>query len=445
MIYKISKSKIFTNIFFVYNLENIFRKQKMQKYKIWIDEAWRWPWLWVVVAAAFSVNPENPPESNFLEKLNDSKKLSEKNREKIFSEIIELSRWDEPKVFFWVWVVDNFFIDEKNIKQANREAMRRAIIEIKRKIEFFNYVKELKIDVFIDWNDNYAFEELDRKPIFIIGWDAKVPEISAASIIAKVFRDDLMKSYALLYPDLWLEKHKWYWTKFHKDYLKNPTKITWIHRLSYKPVKETLEQKPKLLLHICCWPDACIPIWDLKKDYEVICFWYDPNIQPRSEYDKRLKAFQKVCELEKVDYIVWEYDIWKFFEKIKWLEHTPERWEKCTKCYDMRLERTALEARRLWIKYWTSTLNNSPHKDLEKMFTLWEKWSKEQTFDSEKNENLKEKLDFLKIAFRKNWWFERSVEYTKKHKIYRQNYCGCIYSDTFPGWKEKFLNKSDKN
>ena len=441
MVYKISKSKIFTNIFFVYNLENIFRKQKMQKYKIWIDEAWRWPWLWVVVAAAFSVNPENPPESNFLEKLNDSKKLSEKNREKIFSEIIELSRWDEPKVFFWVWVVDNFFIDEKNIKQANREAMRRAIIEIKRKIEFFNYVKELKIDVFIDWNDNYAFEELDRKPIFIIGWDAKVPEISAASIIAKVFRDDLMKSYALLYPDLWLEKHKWYWTKFHKDYLKNPTKITWIHRLSYKPVKETLEQKPKLLLHICCWPDACIPIWDLKKDYEVICFWYDPNIQPRSEYDKRLKAFQKVCELEKVDYIVWEYDIWKFFEKIKWLEHTPERWEKCTKCYDMRLERTALEARRLWIKYWTSTLNNSPHKDLEKMFTLWEKWSKEQTFDSEKNENLKEKLDFLKIAFRKNWWFERSVEYTKKHKIYRQNYCGCIYSDTFPGWKEKFLKK----
>ena len=413
----------------------------MQKYKIWIDEAWRWPWLWVVVAAAFSVNPENPPESNFLEKLNDSKKLSEKNREKIFSEIIELSRWDEPKVFFWVWVVDNFFIDEKNIKQANREAMRRSIIEIKRKIEFFNYGKELKIDVFIDWNDNYAFEELDRKPIFIIGWDAKVPEISAASIIAKVFRDDLMKSYALLYPDLWLEKHKWYWTKFHKDYLKNPTKITWIHRLSYKPVKETLEQKPKLLLHICCWPDACIPIWDLKKDYEVICFWYDPNIQPRSEYDKRLKAFQKVCELEKVDYIVWEYDIWKFFEKIKWLEHTPERWEKCTKCYDMRLERTALEARRLWIKYWTSTLNNSPHKDLEKMFTLWEKWSKEQTFDSEKNENLKEKLDFLKIAFRKNWWFERSVEYTKKHKIYRQNYCGCIYSDTFPGWKEKFLKK----
>ena len=113
----------------------------MQKYKIWIDEAGRWPWLWCVVAAAFAVNPENPPERVFLEKLNDSKKLTSKNREKVFSEIIELSRWKNPKIFFWVWVVDNYFIDENNIKQANKEAMRRAIIEIKRKINYFYYGK----------------------------------------------------------------------------------------------------------------------------------------------------------------------------------------------------------------------------------------------------------------------------------------------------------------
>ena len=108
----------------------------MQKYKIWIDEAWRWPWLWVVVAAAFSVNPENPPESNFLEKLNDSKKLSEKNREKIFSEIIELSRWDEPKVFFWVWVVDNYFIDENSL-QVNMTRLKKAMsdAQMSHKIE----------------------------------------------------------------------------------------------------------------------------------------------------------------------------------------------------------------------------------------------------------------------------------------------------------------------
>ena len=424
-----------------YNSLKFFNRIKMQKYKIWIDEAGRWPWLWCVVAAAFAVNPENPPERVFIEKLNDSKKLTAKNREKVFGEIIELSRWNNPKIFFWVWVVDNYFIDENNIKQANKEAMRRAIIEIKRKINYFNYGKSLKLDVFIDWNDNYSFEELDKKPIFIIWWDSKVQEISAASIIAKVFRDNLMEKYSLLYPDLWLEKHKWYWTKQHKNYLENSSKVTWIHRISYKPVKEVLQKKPKLLLHICCGPDTCVPVMDLKKDYEVICFWYDPNIHPKSEHDKRLAEFIKVCEIEQVEYIIWEYDVWHFFERIKGFEDTPERWEKCTRCYDMRLERAALEARKLWIKYWSSTLNNSPHKDIEKMFILWDKWSSKETFDKEKNTGLKDRLDFLKIAFRKNKWFERSVEYTKKHGIYRQNYCWCIYSDTFPGWKEQFLKK----
>lgn len=413
----------------------------MIKIKIWIDEAWRWPWLWSVVAAAFALNPENLPEKNFLETLNDSKKLTEKKRKEIFSKIIEFSRWENPKIFFWVWVVDNFFIDENNIKQANKEAMRRAILEIKRKIKNYFYGKDLKIDVFVDWNDNYKFDELEKKPIYIIWWDSKVLEISWASIIAKVFRDELMEKYSLLYPDLWIEKHKGYGTKNHKNFLKNPANVTWIHRTSYKPVKEILQKKPKLLLHICCGPDTCVPVMDLKKDYEVICFWYDPNIQPKPEYEKRLKEFIKVCEIEKVSYIVWEYDVPNFFKKIKWFENTPERWEKCRLCYDMRLERTALEARRLWIKYWSSTLNNSPHKDMEKMFVLWDKWSIMETFDKEKNESLKEKLDFLKIAFRKNWGFERSVEYTKKHNIYRQNYCGCIYSDTFPGWKEQFLEK----
>lgn len=89
----------------------------------------------------------------------------------------------------------------------------------------------------------------------------------------------------------------------------------------------------------------------------------------------------------------------------------------------MRLRRSALEAKKLGIKYRTSTLNTSPHKDLEKMFTLGDKHS------------LKENLDFLKIAFRKNGGFQRSVDYTNKHNIYRQNYCGCVYSDTFPGRK----------
>ncbi len=406
----------------------------MQKYKIWIDEAGRWPWFWEVVASAFCFNPKNPPKKEFIKKLNDSKKISEKKRKEIFKEIIKMSetspltpllkergiKEQNPKVFFWVWVVDNFLIDKINIKEANKEAMRRAILEIKRKIWEENIWTDFKIDVFIDWKDNYNFEELEKKPIFIIGWDSKVPEISAASIIAKVFRDKLMKTYSSLYPSLWIEKHKWYGTKAHRDYLKNKSMITSFHRLSYKPVKEVLEKKPKLLLHICCWPDATIPIVDYKDKFEIICFWYDPNIHPKKEYDKRLAHFRKVCEIEKVEYIVWEYDTKKFFKKIAWLEHTPEKWEKCTKCYDMRLERSAFEAKKLGIKYFTTTLNISPHKDIQKIFSIWEKYS------------LKEKIEFLKIDFRKKDWFNRSVEYTKKHKIYRQNYCWCVFSETFP-------------
>lgn len=410
------------------------------KIKIWIDEAGRWPWLGPVSACALCFNPENMPEKSFLETLNDSKKLTEKKREKLYQQLIAMSVWENPQVFFGVWVVDNFVIDEINIKQANKEAMRRAIVELLRKIDAENIST-----VMIDGNDNYEFDELKKKPIFVIWWDGKITEISAASIIAKVFRDKLLDTYASLYPDLWVENHKWYGTKKHKEYLSDKSKVTGIHRTSYKPVKETLEKKEKLLLHICCGPDATVPIMDLKKEYEVVCFWYDPNIQPKPEHDKRVDAFKKVCEIEDVEYIIGEYDVGNFFKKIQWLEHTPEKGEKCTACYDMRLERSALEARKLGIKYWTSTLNTSPHKDLDKMFRLWDKWSVQETVDPKSKDTLKEKLEFFKIAFRKNKWFERSVEYTKKHDIYRQNYCGCIYSDTFPGGKQQFLDKLEEN
>lgn len=392
-------------------------------YKIWIDEAGRWPWLWPVVACSLSFNPKNLFDESFLNQIKDSKKLSDNKRKEIFKILIDSSILEEPKIFFWVWVVDNFLIDEINIKQANKEAMRRSLVEILRKIPKSSSWNNQINWVLVDGNDNYEFKELEKKPLYIIWWDDKVLEISAASIIAKVFRDEMIKSYSLLYPNLNLENHKWYWTKKHIAYLDDKSKITWIHRLSYKPVKKILEKKPKLLLHICCWPDASIPILDLKKDYEVICFWYDPNIQPKAEYQKRLDALKKVCSIEKVEYIEGEYDVENFFKEIKWLENTPEKWEKCVKCYDMRLKRTVLECQKLGIKYWTSTLLTSPMKDIKKLFDIWEKYSKEF-----KN------LEFLKVAFRKNNWFLRSVEYCKDNDIYRQNYCGCIYSDTFWEW-----------
>jgi len=206
------------------------------KYIIWIDEAWRWPWLWPVSACALCFNPKNMPDKEFISKINDSKKLSEKKREELYSQLIEMSRWKKPKIFFWIWIVDNFIIDEINIRQANREAMRRAILELSRKINFKN------IEVLIDWRDNYDFEELKERPTYIVWGDWKIPEIWAASIIAKVFRDKLLVQYSTLYPDLGIQNHKWYWTKKHRENLTKKSEITWIHRLSYKPVKKILEK-----------------------------------------------------------------------------------------------------------------------------------------------------------------------------------------------------------
>ena len=218
------------------------------KYIIWIDEAWRWPWLWPVCACALCFNSKSMPDKEFISKINDSKKLTEKKREEIYTELIEMSRWITPKIFFGVWIVDNFIIDEINIRQANKEAMRRAIIELSRKIPHpqplpckEGSVFNVDIEVLIDGRDNYDFEELEKRPTYIVGWDWKIAEIWAASIIAKVFRDKLLLQYATLYPDLWIENHKWYWTKKHRENLIEKKDITWIHRLSYKPVKKILE------------------------------------------------------------------------------------------------------------------------------------------------------------------------------------------------------------
>jgi epoxyqueuosine reductase len=181
----------------------------------------------------------------------------------------------------------------------------------------------------------------------------------------------------------------------------------------YRP---KLVNKPKVLVHVCCGPDVTMPILALRDEYDVICFWYDPNIQPKEEHDKRYDAFVKVCEIEGIPYIKWAYDVKNFFTRIKWLEFTPEKWEKCTNCYDMRMYVAAKLAKKLKIPFYTSSLNTSPKKDLEKLFTMGHKYA------------LKYGITFLDIPFRKKWGFEKSVEYTREHDIFRQNYCGCIYS-----------------
>lgn len=196
-----------------------------------------------------------------------------------------------------------------------------------------------------------------------------------------------------------------------------------------KKLYEKSQEKPKLLLHICCGPDAAGVIGQLKRDFEVTCFWYDPNIQPRSEYDLRLEAFKKVAELENVPFIEGEYDVSHFLSRIQGFESSAETGAKCSICYDMRLERSAQEAQKLGFDTYATTLAISPHKVQQKLIKF-----------GELNER-RYGVPYFHKNFMQDEGFKKSVEYTRDHNIYRQDYCGCWFSLHEGGTKAKQMAK----
>jgi len=254
----------------------------------------------------------------------------------------------------------------------------------------------------------------ERRAIFI-PFDSRPKEVKAAESLAANF---WKKRLALLQ-----EEHP------HFDF--ESTQLEVHLRQLQKPGAELLYQrshpklhaswteftrKKKILLHICCGPDAAGVINQLKRDFEVVCFWYDPNIQPKTEYNLRLEAFKKVAEIESVPFIEGEYDVDNFLASIQGLEHTPEQGAKCSICYDLRLERSAIEAKAQDCDLYTTTLAISPHKVQEKLKAF-----------GELNEK-KYGIPYYFKNFMKDEGFKKSVEYTRDYGIYRQDYCGCWYS-----------------
>ena len=186
------------------------------------------------------------------------------------------------------------------------------------------------------------------------------------------------------------------------------------------PLGEVADTPPapreKLLLHVCCGPDAAGVLGQLKREFDLVAFWYDPNIQPREEHDLRLDAFLKVASLEGVPAIVGEYDLEHFYARIRGLEHTPEQGAKCSHCYDLRLERAAVEAKSRGCDLYATTLAISPHKVQEKLVAFGELNQK------------KYGVPYFHRNFMKDDGFKDSVAYTREHEIYRQDYCGCWFS-----------------
>jgi predicted adenine nucleotide alpha hydrolase (AANH) superfamily ATPase len=175
----------------------------------------------------------------------------------------------------------------------------------------------------------------------------------------------------------------------------------------------------KVLLHICCAPDATYPFLYLRgRHYRVTGFFYNPNIHPLDEYEKRLEEIVRFSRVVDMDLKIGRYDKDNWFECIKGTENEPEGGKRCYICYKMRLEETARIAKEKGFDYFTTTLSISPHKNI--------KW----IFDTGEQLGNKYGVKFLKVDFKKRNGFKSSIVLSKYYEMYRQNYCGCVFSGT---------------
>lgn len=185
------------------------------------------------------------------------------------------------------------------------------------------------------------------------------------------------------------------------------------------------KEKPSMLLHSCCGPCSTAVIERLADRYDVTVYFYNPNITDSGEYRLRLEAQLQVIEKfnagrdpeEAVRFVQGPYDPERFFEAVKGLESEPENGARCDVCFRLRMEKTAEEAEKRHFDEFATTLSVSPHKNTDRINAVG--------YDLEKNVA----PVFLDESFKKKDGFRRSVELSKEYGIYRQNYCGCVFSE----------------
>lgn len=184
-----------------------------------------------------------------------------------------------------------------------------------------------------------------------------------------------------------------------------------------KIIKDNIGRKPKLLLHSCCGPCSSACIERLKPHFDITVFYYNPNIEPKEEYDKRKEEQKRLIkEIGDVQFLDCDWDHEVFESLSKGLENLPEGGYRCHKCYDKRLEKTALVAKQNDFEYFGTTLTVSPYKNSQVINLIGKTIS----------ENIG--IKYLFSDFKKKEGYKRSIELSKKYNLYRQDYCGCIYS-----------------
>ena len=177
-----------------------------------------------------------------------------------------------------------------------------------------------------------------------------------------------------------------------------------------------MDNKPKLLLHICCVGCGVYVSQLLEQDYEVMLFFYNPNIWPAEEYGKRLVEAEKVAKQFDLAIIKGDYEHEEWFKEVRGHENDPERGERCLICYKFRLEKAFKKAEELNCDYLTTTLTTSPHKDALAINKIGNELAASYN------------IKFLNQDFKKQDGFKKSSALSRELGLYRQNYCGCEFS-----------------
>lgn len=177
--------------------------------------------------------------------------------------------------------------------------------------------------------------------------------------------------------------------------------------------------RPSLLLQCCCAPCSSAVLERLVKNFDVTVYFYNPNIHPQEEYEKRLSQFPKLLSAKSyqtVKTLDAPYNPDDFFEAVKGLENEPEGGARCTECFQLRLSQTAKTAKERGFDYFTTTLTVSPHKNAALLNEIGMRLGIEYG------------VRFLPSDFKKKEGYKRSIELSKAFDLYRQTDCGCIFS-----------------
>ena len=189
---------------------------------------------------------------------------------------------------------------------------------------------------------------------------------------------------------------------------------------------------PRLLLHACCAPCSSYVLEYLSAYFLITVFYYNPNIYPDEEYNKRVAAQKAFIERfpakHPISFVEEDFDKERFDEVTKGLEKEPEGGKRCQQCFRLRLEETAKLAKEMQMDYFTTTLSISPMKNAQMLNEIGGALAKDYG------------ISYLYSDFKKREGYKRSVELSKEYGMYRQDYCGCVFS-----YRSRQQEKEERN